>query len=570
MLRNTTEKHNVAIPEPEMEAPRAVPRQRHGNNIYWQQVKHRKDTFRKDVRSAKTRAMQNILANVEAERLPEQLTLDLQSGRRTEEQFALRYNPNEPIREFLNRVDENPNIYLRAGSSEEITSSTHSFDAEQTRAYARWKEGIDPNEGKEYDYGTGELKHPKGARVHPNEPFELAQDSYFGEPYTSNLFGETFKTGIYRRGVFATEQFQQVGHYMTPKGGIGKEGGEVLRILTGQPTTDKTFILPNEHVISQPQVITTLHGFKSKDRLSNRPVSEFLDLQSGQPRLHAGSQSQWQEIAENMNSWEQGQYVRDITQNRMSFPEPYLAQKGVDTWGDYLQQANAQDIVQRVSRKESNLIRNINNRANLNLSMPTETLTPQHAATTPDITNRRAAEHFLTKEHFDYAMQKGQLTSKIGAMEGIFFSSGPHWRKDSGWGMQHGFFFDPDVLQNKYKALPPPPRLDEIFEKLYYDTKDPMQKTLQDAQAKILGDPNVSQWKAEQFYSSTEEQFGNKRAAQYLDKLNWGLEDVMKYQEKYGLKHEPEFIAFQDGRPPRRDRNRHRRRRIPYNRQNAW
>ena len=70
--------------------------------------------------------------------------LKLQSGRRTGEQFAWKYNPNEPLIDFLDRVDENPNLFYRASALYEPTPQVHSFDADQTRAFARWREGVDP------------------------------------------------------------------------------------------------------------------------------------------------------------------------------------------------------------------------------------------------------------------------------------------------------------------------------------------------------------------------------------------------------------------------------------------
>ena len=138
---------------------------------------------------------------------------------------------------------------------------------------------LTPNEGTHFNEFTGEITHPRGAIVHPSETFQLAQGSYISDPYTSKLLNETFERGIYRKGVYAAPEFEALNHYLGSTGGIGAEGGEVLRIITGQPIESGKFLRRSENVITQPRVIHKLQGITKRDRYSQTPVGQ-LRLQS--------------------------------------------------------------------------------------------------------------------------------------------------------------------------------------------------------------------------------------------------------------------------------------------------
>lgn len=152
---------------------------------------------------------------------------------------------------------------------------------------------------------------------------------------------------------------------------------------------------------------------------------------------------------------------------------------------------------------------------------------------------RRAAEHFLRQEYFESAARRGTLSGDLGRYGGeLYFSSGPHYRGSAGGTMQYGFFFDPDVLQQKYGAVPTEERLDAILGKLYYDWRDPAYVRLNKVQEQLIGE--TRNWKSNQLIQP-------ERRQAYLKGLGWGLEDVMRYQEKYDLHYiEPEFTTTGD------------------------
>ena len=74
---------------------------------------------------------------------------------------------------------------------------------------------------------------------------------------------------------------------------------------------------------------------------------------------------------------------------------------------------------------------------------------------------RYASEHILRPEHYQIALDRGCLSGEFRWDQFLFFSEGAHIRTppDVNVPKVHGFFFDPDVLEQNYGAVISQPRL---------------------------------------------------------------------------------------------------------------
>ena len=180
--------------------------------------------------------------------------------------------------------------------------------------------------------------------------------------------------------------------------------------------------------------------------------------------------------------------------------------------------------------------------------------TAEHNAHTEDwqhqVEPRYATEHILRPDFFQITLDRGYLSGETGRYGGLlYFSEGAHYRgrpttnTDPQLANAHmGFLFDPVDLEYTFGAIPTFMRYHQVLEEA---TNDPEIGSRQLWQKFLNPEPRREQMFTEQTVLS----YGKERpyvqhVRQTMQQEQFGLEALLKFQRKYDVDVEPEFVVL--------------------------